>query len=551
MLSSRKAPSTLPFQLFRGWRHGLIGACFCLFAWEAAASPVDTLLEQTLKPQLAIEQPLRISDAAVPQAVVRFYEERQWQAVWDDARYRTLLTQLADLHTDGLNPEDYGLARLQGLASATADSSQALERELLATRAYLQALIDLYRGKVDPVKLDPHWNFDTRQIDPEQGLKLAREAVEGNQIAEFFQRARPTMPQYNITRAALARYRGIAHEYQGWPQLATGSPLKPGQNDPRVAVLRQRLEIAGLLAGLPAGAGEPRSTQYDKALQSAVQRFQRESYLDADGVVGGSTVRELNVSVEDRIGQLRANLERMRWFLRKQRDRAVIIDLAGYRILYMHGDEVVWKSRVQIGKVVRQTPIFQSEISHITLNPTWTVPPTILREDSLPAIRRDRGYLARNRIRVFNAAGQPVSPASVNWARPGNITLRQDAGEGNSLGQMVIRFPNDYSIYLHDTPHKDHFSASQRAFSSGCIRVENIKELGVLLLDDAKKWSASGLETVLADNKTRQVNLSTRVPILIAYWTVDIGSDGYVSFKPDVYGQDGLILKALDARQGG
>lgn len=533
----------------RNWRHHLAGACLCLFAWGAQATPLDTRLEQTLKPKLVAEQTLRLTDAAVPQAIVRFYEERQWRAVWDDARYRTLLTQLADLRSDGLNPEDYGLPRLQALAEG-ATPDQALEREMLATRAYLQALIDLYRGKVDPVKLDPHWNFDTRQIDPEQGLKLAREAVEGNQIAEFFQRARPTMPQYNITRAALARYRGIAHEHKGWPQLPAGAALKPGMSDPRVPVLRQRLQIAGLLAGPLADSGAQASPVYDKALQAAVQRFQRESYLDADGVVGAGTVRELNTSVEERIGQLRANLERMRWFLRKQRERAVIIDLAGYRIFYQEGDKVLWKSRVQIGKAVRQTPIFQSAVSHLTLNPTWTVPPTILREDSLPAIRRDRGYLTRNRIKVLNASGKVVSPASVNWARPGNIMLRQDAGPGNSLGQLVIRFPNEYAIYLHDTPHKTHFSASQRAFSSGCIRVENIKELAVLLLNDSTKWSAAELEKALADNKTRQVNLVNRVPILIAYWTVDIGSDGYVSFKPDVYGQDALILKALDARQG-
>lgn len=532
------------------WRRRLTGACLFLFAWGLQAAPLDARLEQALKPQLAVEQTLRLSDAAVPQAIVRFYEERQWRAVWDDARYRVLLIQLAELHSDGLNPEDYGLPRLQALAEDP-NPERGLEREMLATRAYLQALIDLYRGKVDPVKLDPHWNFDTRQIDPEQGLKLAREAVEGSQIAEFFQRARPTMPQYNITRAALARYRGIAHEHQDWPQLPAGAALKPGMSDARVPVLRQRLQIAGLLAGSFAESGARAAPVYDKTLQAAVQRFQRESYLDADGVVGAGTVRELNISVAERIGQLRANLERMRWFLRKQRERAVIIDLAGYRILYQEGDKVIWKSRVQIGKAVRQTPIFQSAVSHLTLNPTWTVPPTILREDSLPAIRRDRGYLTRNRIKVLDASGKVLSPSAVNWARPGNIMLRQDAGPGNSLGQLVIRFPNDYAIYLHDTPHKSHFSASQRAFSSGCIRVENIKELAVLLLNDGAKWSAAELDKTLADNKTRQVNLINRVPILIAYWTVDIGTDGYVSFKPDVYGQDGLILKALDARQGG
>ncbi len=521
-----------------GWRQFMM-AGLCLLSSTSWAGPTDDLLAQTLRPQRNAAQTLKIADAAVPQGVVRFYEERQWRAVWDDARYRSLLEQLADLQSDGLNPADYGLERLRALASASTPELQ-LERELVATQGYLEALIDLYRGKVDPVRLDPHWNFDTRQIDPEQGLKMAREAVESNHIAEFFQRARPTMPQYNIVRSALARYRGIAHEYKDWPRLPEGSPLKPGMSDPRVVALRERLRIVGLIAG-----GDSSET-YDPALAEAVQRFQRESYLPADGVVGGATVRELNVGVDQRIGQLRANLERLRWFLRKQRERAVVIDLAGYRVLYMRGDEVVWSSRVQIGRSVRQTPIFQAAISHITLNPTWTVPPTILREDSLPAIRRDRGYLARNNIRVLSADGRELAPGSVNWAQPGNIMLRQDSGDGNSLGRMVIRFPNPYSIYLHDTPHKSHFSDSQRAFSSGCIRVENIRELALLLLDDNVHWRSEDMDKALADNKTRNVNLARKVPILIAYWTVDIGKDGYVSFKPDVYGQDVLILKALD-----
>jgi len=523
------------------WRGGCAAALLSsLLAVTAWAGPVDDLLAQRLAPHGDSGQPLKkLSDDAVPQAVTRFYEERQWRAVWDDSRYAGLLAQLADLHSDGLNPDDYGLPRLRELAAATAPEQQAT-RELLATRAYLQALLDLYRGRVDPVKLDSHWNFDMREIAPELGVQMAREAVEQNRIADMFQRARPTMPQYNFLRTALARYRGLAREHGDWPVIPAGAPLKPGMSDARVPLLRQRLIMAGLLDDQ--GRNATTSPTYDPALRDAVQRFQRESYLNADGVVGAGTVRELNIPIAQRIGQLRANLERVRWFLRKEREQVLIVDLAGYRVLYMKGDDVVWRSRVQIGRAVRQTPIFQSALSHITLNPTWTVPPTILREDSLPAIRRDPGYLKRNRIRVFAADGRELSPASVNWARPGNITLRQDAGDGNSLGRMVIRFPNDYAIYLHDTPHKSHFGDSQRAFSSGCIRVENIVELGRLLLG----WNQEDMDKALAEGKTRNVNLAQRVPILIAYWTVDIGQDGYVSFKPDVYGQDALILKALD-----
>lgn len=528
----------------RGVLGGLLALWLCLVAGVALAEPVADLLKQSLKPGLQ-KSALKVDDSYLAQGVAEFYESRNWAPVWDDARFKSLLNEIADLETDGLNPEDYGYSALKALANVGDDPARRAEREKLATRAYLLALVHLFRGKVDPVALDAHWNFDMRSIDPEQGLKLAREAVENNKLPAIFQQARPTLVQYNATRTALARLRGLAHE-GGWPQIPAGAPLKPGMNDPRVPVLRQRLEAAGLLAY----AGDQRATVYDKATVQAVQRFQRESYMSADGVLGAGTVRELNVPVEQRIGQLRANLERMRWFLSQFKDDFVLIDIAGYRVFYMHDNQPVWSSPVQIGKTVRQTPIFKAEISYVTLSPTWTVPPTILKEDSLPAIRRNQSYLTRNRIKVLDASGQELAPSAVNWSNPGNITLRQDAGPGNSLGQLVVRFPNDYAIYMHDTPHQELFGSKQRAFSSGCIRVEKIHELVVMLLNDPEKWSRETLEKELTKHETRNVSLRKKVPVLIAYWTVDIAKDGYVSFKPDVYGQDAKVLQALDDRSG-
>ena len=147
---------------------------------------------------------------------------------------------------------------------------------------------------------------------------------------------------------------------------------------------------------------------------------------------------------------------------------------------------------------------------------------------------------------VYNAAGQKIPASSVNWNRPGNITLRQDPGPDGSLGELVIRFANPYSVYLHDTPHKEMFNASQRATSSGCIRVQNIHELAVMLFDDPVKWSREAMQKVIDERKTRNVTLKRKIPILLAYWTLDVGEDGYVSFKPDVYKRDPAVLKALD-----
>jgi L,D-transpeptidase YcbB len=504
------------------------------------AETTDEIIRARLEPHADSRSVLRVAGTSVPQAVVQFYGERNWQAVWDESRFQALLTQLAALYTDGLTPEDYGFSVLERSQKIGDDPVRLAERDMVATRAYLLALVHLYRGKIDPVRLDSHWNFDARQLDPLTGLHAAREAVERNELDSIFNRARPTLPQYNALRSALARLRSIALA-GGWPELPAGQVLRPGMRDARMPFLRQRLQIAGLLPyTVPVDA-----ELYDEALKAAVQRFQQESYLDADGVIGPGTRYELNVPVRARIDQIRANLERARWFMHEIKDDFVIVDLAGYRIAYVHGNEVKWRSRVQIGKEYRSTPVFKSVISYLTLSPGWVVPPTIFREDALPAIRRNRDYLTRNRMSVYNAAGQKIPASSVNWSRPGNITLRQEPGPAGALGEVVIRFVNPYAIYLHDTPHQGMFNSSQRATSSGCIRVENIHELAVLLLDDEQKWSRDAMQTVINERKTRNVTLKKKIPILLAYWTVDLGEDGYVSFKPDVYKRDPVVVRAL------
>lgn len=478
-------------------------------------------------------------DKALRDAVAHFQAGYGESSFWlDQHRLPQLLGALDELVTDGLNPADYSLEQLRGWQQA-GNRDGAMEK--LATRAYLLALLHLYRGKVDPVALDAHWNFAPAKPDLQELLSLARESADAGHITDAFTFARPVRPEYNVLRAALARLRGLALE-GGWPALPEGKPLKPGMTDPRVAVLRLRLQVAGLASQVVKG----NVAQFDDELAQAVMRFQREAYLQADGVVGLQTVRALNVPVQARIDQIRANLERMRWVHDPGMGPMVIVDIAGFRIFYLKEGKPLWISRVQVGRAYRSTPVFRATITHLTLNPTWTVPPTIMAKDVLPKVRRNRSYLTKNHLRAFTPDGRAVSLGAVNWWRPGNIILRQDAGEGNSLGQLAIRFPNPYAVYLHDTPHKELFESSQRAFSSGCTRVENVHELAVLLMNDPVNWSRDMLDAAIAEGKTRQVNLVTPVPILLVYWTVDVAPDGYVSFKPDIYERDQPLVTVLD-----
>ncbi|EIM01692.1 hypothetical protein UUC_10864 [Rhodanobacter denitrificans] len=476
-------------------------------------------------------------------AVAAFYEQNRFAPAWTQAgNLDQLLAALRDMAGDGLDPEDYALTELQRrrtvLADPQATAQQRAQFDLLATDACFAALLHLYRGKVDPATLDTHWNFDPRQLDQARGLQAVHEALAQGTIGALFARARPQHPQYGQLRTALAKLREVAAQ-GGWPLIADGTTLKPGSRDARVPALRRRLQRVGH------AVGDGVDDRYDPALEAALKQFQREQYLAADGHLGKATLAALNVPVAARIEQLRANLERARWLLHQLQGRFVVVDIAGYQVTYYRDGKPVWSSRVQVGKPYRSTPVFKSAITYLTLNPTWTVPPTILKNDILPKLRKNPGYLAANRLRVLDSQGRELAPSSVNWASPRGVVLRQDAGPGNSLGRLVIRFPNDYAVYMHDTPHQELFANQQRTYSSGCIRVERPRELAELLLDDPVQWNRAGIDRAIDTLQTQTVMLPKPVPLLLAYWTVDLREDGRVGFRPDVYRRDLPLLAAL------
>lgn len=543
-------------------------ACCLLLAGCTATKTVDTpslradirqhvevLAKQTQRPALVV------SGMTIAQGVAEFYRRRDFAPAWDDdKRVGQLLDALADLRYDGLNPQDYGLDKLraQHRQRRNLNAGELADFDVLATHAYLLSLVHLYRGKVDPGQLDPRWNFDAHTLDPQQGMQVAIDAVAGNDIGTAFDRARPQQPIYPRLRAAMKQLYAVEAD-GGWPPIADGPTLKPGMHDARVPALRRRLQASGIDPAGPTSTHGNDDDLYDAGLSAAISQFQREQYLAVDGNVGAATRAALNVPLQARIDQLRANLERGRWLLHEIHGDFVLVDIAGYKVHFFQNGVSTWSSRVQVGKPYRSTPEFKSQITYITVNPTWTVPPTIYRKDVLPKLKTDPDYLTRQRMKVLDASGKELDPASIDWNNPGNILLRQDAGDDAALGQVVIRFPNPYSIYLHDTPHQRMFGERQRAFSSGCIRVEHPLELVERLFDPASGWSRAAIEQAIASGITRNITLPRKIPILLVYWTVDLpghvgkatGTGGErVAFKPDVYSRDPALIRALTANPG-
>jgi len=256
----------------------------------------------------------------------------------------------------------------------------------------------------------------------------------------------------------------------------------------------------------------------------------------------------MNVSVQERIDQIKVNLERARWVLHDLPEDFVITDIAGFEVSYRRGGKIIWSTRAQVGKPYRKTPVFRGQIRYLEVNPTWTVPPTILRNDILPKLAKDLSYLQQMDMQALTHDGKHVDPSTIDWKqypqKPFPYLLRQNPGPNNALGRIKFMFPNKHLVYLHDTPSRNLFERDQRAFSSGCIRVMHPFELAELLLDDPQ-WTQSRIEEVVKSKQTTRINLAKPVTVILMYWTVNITEDGGIMFKADVYDRDPAVLAGL------
>jgi len=505
----------------------------------AQAASTAELLRAQLAPALAAE-PVGVASGPLTAAeLAAFYAARDYRPLWTaTSAARAWQETLAGLSDDGLDAGWY----LQ--AGAAGASETAACGELAMTAAWLQAQLDLRFGALDRETVEPLWRLRSVDMAPARRALLEAANAFTADPAAALAAARPDLPVYQVLRVELAAL--SAGETAGpWPQIPAGPLLRPGERDPRLPLLRARLEAEGYLPedDVPV-AGEV----YDDTLTAALESFQRRHSLAVDGIVGPATLGAMNHTRQQRSAQLRANLERWRWLAHEQLPHQVVVDIAAALIRYYRDGELRWQARSTVGRSLRQTPSLRSAVSHFTLNPFWTVPPTILHQDKLPAIRANTAYLTEQNMRVLDSRGNELDPATIDWRRPGAIILRQQPGPDNALGQVAIRFPNPFSVYLHDTPSKALFARAQRTDSSGCVRVEDVLTLVEELLRSNQQFDPAAVAARIGSGVTSDLPLLAPVPLLMDYWTADLDSDGQLLLRPDSYTRDAALAAAIDAR---
>jgi murein L,D-transpeptidase YcbB/YkuD len=510
----------------------------------------DALRLQVEQIRAAARPSVRGATLLMPAAVSAFYENRLFTPAWTlPAGAEAVLECVRGAERDGLQPRDYHLSAIESaLDERTSSPSVLIDADLhLLLADALAALVDHARyGKVDPPDINPQWNVDPRiAAAPMETVleQLAGSPSLGDAVESF----KPNHFIYVGLKKALERYRGLAAA-GGWPVIPAGPTVKPGMPDPRVPAVRRRLAVTGEL-----GAGAPAdSPVLDDQLTAAVKVFQERHRLTADGALGKATIDAMNVSVQDRIGQVRANLERSRWVIGGLGDTFILVNLPAFKAYVIRDARNVWETRAQIGKEARQTPSFRADMRYVVLNPDWTVPPTILREDVLKPMAKGTDAIKKKNLVILDRQGNAVDPSKIDWqkASASNFpyTLRQAPGANNALGRVKFMFPNPHAIFLHDTPSRELFASDTRTFSSGCIRVEKPLDLAAVLLADNPGWTRERIQEVVDAGKQETVFLAESLPVVIVYWTVSVGASGELRFARDVYRQDLAVLRALDGR---
>ena len=540
----------------------------------AFAAAVETLLGEGLSEQ---DSALPFVTKARREAVASVYSGREFKPLWSDNGVvgdaaRALMARLRGAASDGLSPDDYALPDDVAAASGALSPEQAARLDLLLSLALVQYADHAQAGRVEPSSLSRHISAAPVHPDPADALTTIAEALDPVAALDAFN---PPQPGFQALRRKLAELTSPGAAAKLPPMVPAGKTLKKGMRDARVAVLRERLgmttgpvepvsdqsvaddvaadEVSDLTASSTAsdeavvGTAQVDPELFDENVKEAVSLFQEKNGLHADGIVGPRTLLALNAVADDgmAVSDVISNMERWRWLPRDLGQFHILVNIPEFKARLFRDGKQVYETRVVVGKPANQTPVFSDEMDHLIVNPYWNVPYSIASKELLPAVRANSSYLSRRNYEVVSG-GRVVDPSAVDWSGVNlrTVRIRQRPGRGNALGNIKFMFPNRHSVYLHDTPSKRLFGRSSRAFSHGCVRVQDPFDFADALLQLDPNWNARRLKAMVGGSEKR-VNLSRHIPVHLAYFTAFVDENGALQRRPDIYGHNATLTKAL------
>ncbi|WP_067336526.1 L,D-transpeptidase family protein [Stappia indica] len=568
---------------------------------ETPAVLAAPLPEPALAVLLATGAGLSESDTALPfmsaerrKQLEEFYAARGHEPLWiadgvPTLEARRLVARLRQADRDGLKASDYALPGELARSAGRMDEARAARFEALLSAAALAYADQAQAGRVQPVSLSKNVTLDPEHPEPQEVLAALAASADPAATLEGYN---PPQPGFAALREKLAEIRARGKDDTP-PVVPEGPTLKEGMRDARVAVLRARLglavetaaeapaeaeaaadgvadavsaedavadatvadaavadaTVAGESAASEAAGGEVLAEElFDARVKEAVFAFQRENGLHADGVVGPRTLLALNAASDDGMAEsdILANMERWRWMPRDLGAFHIFVNIPEFKARLFRDGTQVYETRVVVGKPSNQTPVFSDVMDHVIVNPYWNVPYSIASEELLPSIRSDASYLSQRNYEVL-AGGRVVDPSSVDWSgvNLNKVRIRQRPGGGNALGQIKFMFPNRHAVYLHDTPSKSLFARSARAFSHGCVRVQDPFDFADALLQMDGEWTAARLKSMIGGQEKR-ADLTRPVPVHLAYFTAFVDENGNLQRRPDIYGHNATLTKALE-----
>ncbi len=514
----------------------------------------------------AILETGKLSDARWPdfsdyqKDVAKFYEMYGDALPWvkgtePTPQAQAMIAVLQSAGGKGLSADDYDgsrwatrLARLKP-AARNPQESDLVSFDVALTVSAMRYISALHVGRVNPQRLDFAVDIAERKYNLPEFLR--EHVIHASNVTATLQQVEPPYPGYQRTICALEKYREMARQDDGETLPAIKKPIKPGDSYPGVPRLVRLLRLVG---DLPADATfQPGNTVYQGALVQAVENFQQRHGLTPDGRIDALTLAELNVPLSRRVRQMELALERWRWLPDEYRHSPIVVNIPEFRLrAYDAQFEIAVTMKVVVGKPYKHdTPVFMGRMRSVVFRPYWNVPLSIARAETIPKIERDPNYLSKENMEIVDDHENVISTGEVTddmlqEVREGKLSVRQRPGPKNSLGLIKFNFPNEYDVYMHDTPETELFSRSRRDFSHGCIRLEKPADLAVWVLRDNPGWDSDHIRAAMNGTQTEEVTLAHPVSVLIVYGTVTVSEDGTVQFYEDIYKHDAALEQALE-----